>query len=103
MPILAILVRFIWGGLAIVLPSLVGRVLLALGIGFVTYKGFNIGTDFLMNLIKNNLSGMPSDITSFLAWCWVDKALALMFSSFTASLAIKTAQGSLTKMVFKAK
>jgi len=32
-------IQMLWGALALILPSLVGRILLALGISFVSYTG----------------------------------------------------------------
>lgn len=97
-----VLIAAIWGGLATVLGSMVGRVLLALGIGYVTYSGFDVGVTWLLNQIKGNFSGMPSDIVSFLAWLWVDRAIGLVFSAYSAALAIRMAGATtMTKMVTK--
>ena len=72
------------GGLLTFAGSMAGRVLLSLGIGFVTYKGVGTSTDYLVNMIKTNMSGMPVEIVDFLAFCWVDKGLAMIFSTWTA-------------------
>lgn len=97
-----VLIAAIWGGLATVLGSMVGRVLLALGIGFVTYSGFDVGITWLLNQIKANFAGIPSDIVAFLAWLWVDRAIGLMFSAYSAALAIRMAGATtMTKMVTK--
>jgi len=98
MPILLAL-----GGLLLQLcASMVGRVLLALSLGFVTYTGFDFVVTSLLNQIKNAFAGMPADVVNFLAWCWVDKAIGMMFSAYTAAIAIKTAgNGTLTKLVRK--
>lgn len=96
------LVAAILGGLLQIAASLVGRVLLALGISFVTYTGFDVGITWLLNEIKSNFSGLPAEVISFLAWLWVDKAIGLIFSAFAAALVIKMAGGTtLTKMVVK--
>lgn len=97
-----VLIAAIWGGLATVLGSMVGRVLLALGIGYVTYSGFDVGITWLLNQIKGNFGGMPADIVAFLAWLWVDRAIGLMFSAYSAALAIRMAGATtMTKMVTK--
>lgn len=96
-----ILAQTIVGALAGSMGSLVGRALLALGIGFVTYKGADVSITFLFNNVKSAFSGAPSSVVQLLAFLWVDKALSLMFSAFTAALAIKTAASGLTRMVAK--
>lgn len=96
------LVAAILGGLLQIAQSMVGRVLLALGISFVTYQGIDTSINWLMNQIKSNMSSLPAEVLSFLAWLWVDKALSLMFSAYTASAAIRFAGGTtLTRMVQK--
>ncbi|GGC57726.1 DUF2523 domain-containing protein [Undibacterium terreum] len=96
------LVAALIGGLVQIAASLVGRVLMALFVGYVTYTGFSATTNLIVDQMKSSLLGMPSDIASFLGWLWVDKALSMMVSAFTAALAVKLAGGDkLTKMVIK--
>ena len=84
-----------------IVQPLIGRVLLALGIGFVTYKGVGTGTDFLINQIKTNMAGLPSEILDFLAFCWVDKGLGMIFSTWTACIAVSGLANGLTKFKIK--
>lgn len=90
------------GGLLTICGSLVGRVLLALGIGYVTFKGFDLLIGWLLNSIKGNIGQMPAEIVSFLAWLWVDKAIGMVFSAYSAAVVIKMAGSTqITKMVTK--
>jgi hypothetical protein len=90
------------GGLLTIAGSLVGRVLLALGMGFVTFKGFDLTVSWLLTQIKTYMGSMPADVLSFLAWCWVDKAIGMVFAAYTAAIAVKAAGGSgITKLVTK--
>lgn len=90
------------GGLLTICGSLVGRVLLALGIGYVTFKGFDLVITWLLNSIKTNMAAMPVEILNFLAWLWVDKAIGMMFSAYSAAVVIKMAgSANITKMVTK--
>jgi hypothetical protein len=91
------------GGLLLSLvASVVGRVLLALGLSYVTYTGFDTGVQWLLDQVKQDISAMPSEVVSFLAWLWVDKAIGMVFSCYAASLAVKMAGSTkLTKLVMK--
>jgi hypothetical protein len=90
------------GALLTVASSMVGRVLLALGMSYVTYKGFDVGITWLLDRIKENMSSMPADMVSFLGWLWVDKAISMVFSAYSVALALKMAGGtSFTKIVTK--
>ena len=91
------------GGLLLSLVgSMVGRVLVALGMGYATFKGFDLTIAFLLTHIKNNFAGMPAETVSFLAWLWVDKAIGMIFASYSVAMLAKLAGNvNITKMVTK--
>ena len=91
------------GGLLMsIAGSLAGRVLLALGMSFVTYQGMSVGIDWLLVQIKNDINSMPVDIVNFLAWLWLDKAISVVFSAYTVATMIQMAgASSITKLVTK--
>lgn len=91
----------LWGGLATVLASMVGRILLALGLSYVTYKGLTHGTDMIVDQMKGSYSGLTGDIGALISWLWVDKALSMIVSAFAAAFAIRTSTGAITKLVLK--
>lgn len=95
------LVASMWGGLALVLSSLVGRVLLALGLSYVTFSGLNVGVDFIVLTMRENYGNIGGEAGAFIRWLWIDRALSMIVSAFAAALAIKTSTGAVTKMVFK--
>ena len=94
---------FALGGMLLnLVGSVAGRVLLALGMGFVTFSGFNVGIEWLLVQIKSNISGMPIDVINFLAFLWVDKAIGMVFSAYAAASLIRMAGSStITKLVTK--
>lgn len=90
------------GMLSAIAGSLVGRVLLALGLSYVTYKGADTSVGFLLEQIKTNISALDSRIINFLAFLWVDKAISMVFAAYTSALVIKMAGGTgITKLVTK--
>jgi hypothetical protein len=90
------------GGVLSVLSSIVGRVLIALGISYVTYKGLDLGVNWIKEEIVSNVGGMPAVTARFLGYFWVDRAITMIFSAFSAALALKTAGSTvLTKMVMR--
>lgn len=97
------LAQIIWGGFLMVLPSIVGRIMIALGVGYVTYRGFDAAVAWILNQIKSSFSGMPVEVVGYLGYLWVDKAIGMIFSAHTVAVAVKMAGGtSVTKMVTKA-
>ncbi|GJJ01089.1 hypothetical protein RugamoR64_16270 [Duganella rhizosphaerae] len=71
-------------------------------LSYVTYSGFDLSITWLLDQIKGNVAALPADVVSFLAWCWIDKAIGMIFSAYSAALVVKLAGGtSLTKLVTK--
>jgi hypothetical protein len=96
------IVAAVAGALLQICASMVGRVLLALGISFVTFMGADTGIGWLRTSIQSNFMGLPVDALNFLAWLWVDKAISLLFSAYAAASAIGMVGGaSFTRMVSK--
>lgn len=90
------------GGLLTICGSLVGRVLLALGMGFITYQGFDVGIGWLLTQIKANITSLPPQVSQFLAFIWLDKAIGLVFSAYSAATLIRMAGSTkITKLVTK--
>jgi hypothetical protein len=98
---MAALVRVLIGALMGAVGSWVGRVLLSLGIGYVTYKGVDVATGFLLDQIKSGFAGLPADVASFFAFVWLDKAIGMVFSTWTACTAASGLASGLTKFRIK--
>lgn len=102
MPLFGIaLVQSLVGVLAMSMSALIGRAMIALGIGFVTYKGIGAGIDALRDKVVSGLQGMPADMVGLLGYLWIDKALSVVMSATAVALSIKLIQGSLKRMVVK--
>lgn len=97
----AMFIAALWGALATAMGSLIGRALIALGIGFVTYKGIDLGIAALKTQAVNGINSLPSDALNLVGYLWLDKALTVVFSGVVTSLSMKAVGGSVKKMVFK--
>jgi len=78
-----ILYGLLSGLLAIAVP-LVKKVLLALGIGAVTYSGLYYLINQLTNLFQQQLAGMPVDALAILGMMKIDIAFTMIISAITA-------------------
>jgi len=88
------------GFLALSAASLTGRVLLALGIGFVAYTGIDIVLSTLLGDITTRIGGLPAFIIQVLGVVQLDRAIQLLFSALTARLVISgLTSGALKRMV----
>ncbi|MDP5008126.1 MAG: DUF2523 domain-containing protein [Glaciimonas sp.] len=98
---LAVFIPALWGALATIMASLAWRVVIALGIGFVTYKGSDVALGLMKNSVISSFSGLPSDMINLLGFLWADKAMSVIFSAVAVSLIMRGLGGSVKKMVFK--
>ncbi len=73
--------------LAALIPSFVGRVLAALGMGVVSYVGLDLAWTQLHTLIVSNFQGLPSAAIGLMSLAGVGDALGIMFGAITARVA----------------
>jgi len=91
---------FLWSAFAAVLPSLVGRVLLALGIGAVAYTGLDILVNQGEQLILDQLNAGGADVYGLLRYLGVVAAIKMHTATMLSIVAILMAEKSL-KVVAK--
>lgn len=95
----------ILGALSGAAGSLVGRVLVSLGLGYVTFSGINTLLDFAKNQLVGALTGLPADAVGLLTTMRVGVCISMVFSALLMRLALNgltsVASGSVTRMVQK--
>jgi len=91
------------GGVLInVASSIVGRVMLALGMGAVTYSGLSVTFDWLKDRMTDSLYGIPENILNLFAVMQIGTCLNIIISAVTTKLVMKgLTGGSIKKWVFK--
>lgn len=89
------------GALAASLGSLVGRGIMAAGVGFITYKGIDLALNAVKLQVMGSVSTLGGQIVGLVGFLWIDKGLTLIFSCFVAALSIKLVGGSVKRAIFK--
>ena len=90
------------GGLIQAAGSLVGRVLIALGVGYVSYSGVSVLLTALKTQAIQNLTGLPSVAVQVLSILKIDVCLNITFSALAARLILKgLTSDKITRMVLK--
>lgn len=72
------------GGLISISGSIVGRVMIALGISVLTYTGTISALDYLKSEAVSALTGMPAQVVGMLATMKVGESLSIIFSAIVA-------------------
>lgn len=90
------------GGLIQALGTIVGRILISLGVGFVTYQGITATIDYVKSVIVSNLGGLPADVVGIASVCQLDTAVSIIFSAIAVRFVIQgLTSGTMKRMVFK--
>ncbi|MGJ8483566.1 DUF2523 family protein [Pseudoalteromonas sp. SYSU M81236] len=94
------LIQAFFTALATLLPSLVSKVLVGLGFGYVTYELGSFGIDYIFNLIVANAATLPVEVIAVFNYAKLDQAIGFMLGAYAAALTIRglTSGGSVTKM-----
>ena len=95
-----VLIQAFFAGLAALLPTLISKVLVGLGFGYVTYELGSFGVDYVYQYIATTASSLPIEIIAVLKYAKTDIAFGIMLGSYAAALTIRglTSAGSVTKL-----
>lgn len=101
-PLIAPVAGAIIGGLVQAAGSIVGRVLIALGIGFVTYTGLSASLDIFKDTFAAALGDAGPVAAGVMGTLKFDVAFSIIVAAVTARLAIRGLTGDAVKrMVLK--
>ena len=87
-------------GLVSLVPAFVAKVLIALGIGVVSYTGANALLGRVSSAVLSNAGSISSDIGAFLNLAGVDVCVSMMLSALAMRLALQTTNGVINKVSF---
>lgn len=90
------------GGLVSAAGSLVGRVLIALGVGFVTYQGLDVTLTFIKTQTLTAMNSLPVEVLQIASTLQVGTAVNILASAYVAKMTIAgLTSGAVKKMVWK--
>lgn len=97
----AMLIPAIAGGLISIAGSMVARVVVALGLGLVSYTGINAGLDYFKSTFAGAMSGSAT-LAGICGTLKLDVVLSIFVAAGLARLAIAGAtSGTMKKLVHK--
>ncbi len=99
---LPIVAASLLGGLINIAGSLVGRVMIALGISVITYTGLSVSLDFLKAEAVASFGGLPAQAIALLSFMKVGSCISIIFSAMLARVVQQGLTGdTLKKWVLK--
>ena len=84
--------------LASIIKPLVARVLLALGIGLVTYKGVDVMLENVVSAAQGAWDGVGANLVTIASMAGIDQVITIILSSITAAITLKLVSGAMTKI-----
>ena len=95
-------IAMILGGLLTIVGSMVGRVLVSLGIGVVTYTGMSVLLNWLKAMSISYLSAVPGEVLGILGLLKVGVVISIIMSAVAAKLVLSgLTSGTVKKWVIK--
>lgn len=73
---------------ALVAGNFVARILISLGVSFVTFQGFDTVLSVATSSLKGLFLGMPGDAAALLGLADIDFAINLILSGYAAKIAL---------------
>ncbi|MCM5681914.1 DUF2523 domain-containing protein [Schlegelella sp. S2-27] len=90
------------GGLIQAAGTLVGRVLISLGFGYVTFTGLDTSLTWLRSMIAANFGAIPAQGMAVLSGAGAGSAVSIVLSAIAARMLLDgLTGGTLKKMVLK--
>lgn len=74
--------------LSAMIPTLVGKVLAALGFGLITLTGLETVTDILLSQVTSSVGGIPTDILQLLNLAGMSTGLNMLLGAMAARFAL---------------
>lgn len=82
--------------------SIVGRVLISLGIGYVTYTGLSLLAGAIKTQVVGLLGSAPGQMIAVMSLLKIDVAVSILFSALAARWVLAgLTSGALTRMIVK--
>jgi len=88
------------GAIIQVSGTIVGKVLVSLGIGYVSYSGIDLAFSFARSTFLSGLSGLPADAVALAGALKIGVCISMLLSALTVRATLGgLTSGTLTRMV----
>ena len=90
----------IWTWLAAAIPPLIINILVAMGVGFITYSGADLAIDAVGTYVQNQMSGLPGYMLQLIGKLQMDTAISMILAAYAARFAVQAVNGALSRVSF---
>lgn len=96
-----VLIAAIGGMLINLVGTLIGRVLIGLGLSVISYSGLSVTTDWLKSSMVSYIMALPPDLVGALAYLKIGVVVNIITSAIAARMVINGINGPFKKWVLK--
>ncbi|MDO3383853.1 DUF2523 domain-containing protein [Gilvimarinus algae] len=86
--------------LATITGPLVARVMLALGVGVISYTGIDVALTELFDRINTSWSGIPANVIAICGLAGIDVFITLVASAYMSSITFRLVSGAIKRIGF---
>lgn len=93
----------VYGAIALlvsIVPALVAKILIALGIGVISYTGSSALLGRLSSAVMSNAGSIAPEVGAFLNLAGFDVCISMVLSALSIKLALQTTNGVINKVSF---
>ena len=87
----------LWGALIPMLGTMVGRVLISLGVGYVAFSGVDASLEWAKGQFLTSVSGLPANAIALAHTMKIGVCVSMLLSALVARLVLKGLQGGALK------
>jgi branched-subunit amino acid ABC-type transport system permease component len=97
-----IFIAALLGGLISAAGTLVGKVLISIGFGYVAYTGLSTSLDWIKDQIAGSMAGLPAQSMAVLSALNAGEGISILISAFGVRLLLDgLTNGSIKRLVLK--
>lgn len=85
------------GGLVAIAPTLVGQILISLGVGVVTYSGLSASLGWLKSSFIAAAMGLPPEVIGMMGLMKIGSCVSMVFSAMVIRMTIQGLTGATFK------
>lgn len=97
LPAIPLIASAIVGGMISAACTMVGKALIGLGVGFITYTGVKTGLNLMQTQLNSYLMALPAFVLQGAGMLQVDTIFSMLFSAFLARMTLNGLQSDTIK------
>jgi hypothetical protein len=92
-----LIIAALWGAFYSMIGALVGRVIIALGLGVISYTGVSVTLGWLKSKFAESAAALPADVLGMMAMMKIGETVSIIMSAIIVRLVLDGLTGDTMK------